>query len=215
MNNIDKMYNQLRKELIGATGESIFTLNQIAVKMKSRDSIGNLLQDWLEEWFKINSIKYSVLENTQEFPDYKLYFKNQEELSLEVKSWNFSASPAFDLANFESYIKRIEENPKILFAKYLIFGYSISAEGEIKINELYLKNIWELTGPATKRPLTIQMKEKVIYNIRPKNFTNPKITVFENPKSFLEAIRDQMNEYDKNKKDMDKWFTHITNTLSL
>lgn len=215
MINIDKMYQKLRTELIGTKGESIFTLNDISVRMKSRDSIGNLLQDWLEEWFTINNIAYSVLPNTQEFPDYIVYFEDDEPLNLEIKSWNYAAGPAFDLANFESYIKRIEEDPQILFAKYLIFGYLISDEGEIIIKELYLKNIWELTGPANKRPLTVQVKKGVIYNIRPKNFTNPNLDFFETPKSFLEAIRDQMNEYDKEKKDMTKWFNYVTKELSL
>lgn len=215
MISIERMFDKLRTELVGARGESIFTLNDIEIKMKSRDSMGNLLQDWLEEWFKKNSVRYSVLANSQEFPDYTLYFDNEEALSLEVKSWNFEASPAFDLANFESYIHRVEEDPKILFAKYLIFAYTISDEGEIIIKNIYLKNIWELTGPATKRPLTIQMKKGVIYNIRPKNFTNPDLEMFDGPMDFLQAIKDQMNEYVRDKKNMDLWLDSITSELKL
>lgn len=210
----NKMYEKLKSEIVGSKGESIFTLNEISVKMKNRDSIGNLLQDWFEEWLVENSIKYSVLSNSQEFPDYMLYFENKDVLYLEVKSWNYDASPAFDLANFEAYIDMIEETPEKLLAKYLIFAYS-SNGGEICIKNIYLKNIWELTGPATKRPLTVQVKRNIIYNIRPKNFTNPNLNMFDTPINFLNAIKEQMNIYNKEKKDMNKWFTHITNKLNL
>ena len=215
MININEMYNKLKEEVVNSKGYSIFTLNNISVKMKSRDSIGNLLQDWLEKWFDENSIKYKTLPNSQEFPDYILYFEDETPIYLEVKSWNFNASPAFDLANFEAYIDMIEETPQKLLAKYLVFTYSISTDGEICIENVFLKNIWELTGPSKKRPLTVQVKRDVIYNIRPKNFTNKELDLFETPQEFLSAVKEQMNSYNKEKKDMDNWITHITDKLNL
>lgn len=133
---------------------------------------------------------------------------NGENLLLEVKAWNALNSPAFDLANFESYIQTIEEDPLKLDAYYLIMGY-IADQGKIKINDIYLKNIWEVTGKGRNTPLTIQRKRGVIYNIRPVNFPKESANPYNDKLDFLNAIKETMVNYNTEKKDMDAWLNHV------
>ena len=204
---MDILFEKLHRELQGAEGKIEFTLNNIKKNVVSTDIIGNILQDWLPVWFDANDINYSTLNNTQEFPDYIITIDDKR-LMLEIKSWNANNTPAFDLANFESYIDTIEKDPSKLDAYYLILGY-LPDNGKIIINDIYLKKIWELTGPSTNRPLRLQVKRGVIYNIRPLNFTNPNLRPFANKLDFLVALKDTMTQYDRSEKNMDIWLDNV------
>lgn len=210
---VEEIYQMLVNEVEGSTGLTEFTLNGLSIRMTSRDSIGFLLQDWLEAWFIEKGINYSTLENTQEFPDFIIHNIDFYE-NLEIKSWNYLEGPAFDLANFESYIDMIHNDPYKLFAKYFVFGYILDADGYLTIEKIYLKNIWELTGPARLRPLTVQAKRGMIYNIRPKNFRNVNVELFRGPLEFLQAIKNTMEEYNS-EKDMVTWYDDIVRELNL
>jgi len=76
------------------------TLNHVQVVIKSTDTIGNSLQEWLEQWFSKNKIYYRSPANTQNFPDFFLSPDNSNGL-LEVKSFFAKRRPGFDIANFD------------------------------------------------------------------------------------------------------------------
>jgi len=154
--------------IYGAQGRIMMSLNGTCVQIKTTDTIGNNLQEWLAQWMLDNGIYFRRHENTQAFPDFYLSEDNNNEL-LEVKSYFASRGPAFDVANFNSYWSSIRDNPSRLDADYLIFAYDL-VDGALSVRNIYLKKVWEITGASTEYPLTCQRKSGQIYNIRPISF---------------------------------------------
>lgn len=115
------------------------------------------MQEWLKEYFDKNNIYYRENVDTQKFPDFYLSESNELNL-LEVKSFKFSGNPAFDIANFDSYCRSISKKSFWLDTDYLIFGYVIDNKGKIKIKEIWLKKIWEITGLTKDQTLIVQKK---------------------------------------------------------
>ncbi|WP_196761227.1 NgoBV family restriction endonuclease [Streptobacillus moniliformis] len=126
-----------------AKGIISFNLADINVTINTNDTVGLILQAWLKEYLNKNNILFREPSNTQEFPDFLLSHSNIENL-LEIKSFNFSKSPTFDIANFDSYCDSIKENPYRLDADYIIFGYDMEKTGIITIKDIWLKKIWEI-----------------------------------------------------------------------
>jgi len=193
MNSINELYDILKHDLIDEKGKIILNLAEISINIHSKDIIGNSLQEWLGAWFDKYNVKYRVLANTQEFPDYILIF-NGIESYLEIKTWNYDRAPAFDLANFNSYIDTLEDNPAKIDADYLILGYSTNDVG-FEIKNIFLKKIWELSGKSSVDPLKIQNKKGTIYNIRPMSFHTKPSSTFKNRLEFLEALSETKEKY--------------------
>ncbi|MEJ6348771.1 NgoBV family restriction endonuclease [Holzapfeliella sp. He02] len=189
MLNITDVYNRLKEEVKDEKGLIKFSLGSISIEIHGKDSMGNLIQEWLGHWFQKTNISYEVLENTQEFPDYLLQLDGENTTYLEIKSWNYNNSPAFDLANFDSYINSLSNNPKKIDADYLIFGYEINEQG-FKIKDIFLKKIWELEGPAKNYPVRIQVKKGVVYNLRPINFKSDNTESFATRLEFFNHLID-------------------------
>lgn len=133
----------LTSNIIGQIGSITFELGNISVKINTTDTVGITLQAWLKEYFKVNDIYYREPSNTQEFPDFYLSEDNEKNI-LEVKAFHYSKTPAFDIANFESYCDSIKEKPYRLDADYLIFGYEMNENGDISIQKLWFRKIWEI-----------------------------------------------------------------------
>ena len=144
----------------------------------------------------MHNIYFSVPNNTQEFPDFYLNPDYPNENMLEVKAFNYNASPAFDIANFESYCHSVKNKVYRLNADYLIFGYTMNFEGNIKIEKIWLKKIWEIAGNSRRYPLKTQIKRNMIYNIRPNNsFKEGKNSIFKCKEDFLFAIYKTLLDY--------------------
>lgn len=111
---------------------------------KAKDVVGNIIQEWVQGWLDKNHIEYAPSENTQMPPD---FFLNPDDLTqnlLEVKAFNRSASPGFDIADFRAYQKEIVEHPYMLHADYLIFGYDMDENGIVTIKDVWLKRFGKL-----------------------------------------------------------------------
>ncbi len=198
--NAEQFYNEIYNEVVGKTGQIIFELNGIPVTINTKDSIGHMLQDWVEAWAINNNIYLRANPSTQEFPDFYLTDSNDDDL-LEIKSFDFNASPNFDIANFETYVRSLLENPKKLDASYIVFGYLL-INGKIKIEGLWLKKIWELSTNSKDWALKIQQKQGTIYNIRPVNFISMRANIaqpFATKQDFLLAIQSVLDQYEKTK----------------
>lgn len=186
--NAQEIFTQLKATIINKVGRIVFCLGDTTVTMKTTDTVGNSIQSWLQQWFRDNDIYESEPTNTQEFPDFYLSETNPKDHMLEVKAFNYNASPAFDIANYESYVSSVAEKPYILNADYLIFGYTM-VDGDITIKELWLKKIWEIAGRSQRYPLNTQVKRDVIYNIRPNSsFKKGLPPVFSAKEDFLRAV---------------------------
>lgn len=144
-----------------------FNLAGVSVKIDTTDTVGITLQAWLKQYLTDNDIYFSEPANTQEFPDFFLDNNEAFKHMLEVKAFNYNATPAFDIANFESYCSSVKEKPYRLDADYLIFGYTMNDSGDITVKKVWLHKIWQIAGTSQRFPLKTQVKRDMIYNIRP------------------------------------------------
>lgn len=199
------IYNLLCEEIIGKTGQITFDMAGVNVVIDTTDIVGNCLQSWLKEWLQSKGIYVGVPENTQEFPDFFIARNNKFDHMLEVKSFNYKATPAFDIANYESYVKSVSEKPFRLNADYLIIGYTMDNEGIITIRDMWLKKIWEIAGTSNRFALNTQVKKNVIYNIRPNSrFKYGQQGPFSNKEQFLNAIYETQKAY-RGQEAADNW----------
>lgn len=183
------LYQTLVKEnIIGSQGLIQFSLNNISVDIKDVSVVGNILQEWLGYFMQDKNIYYREKINTQEFPDFLLdpHDNNMQNL-LEVKA--FTGSPNFDVANFSAYARSLREHAYRLDAKYLIFKYSPSDQGII-IDNIWLKNVWEICSPSARSPIKIQWKQGVPFNIRPATWHSERATYkpFKTKQDFLKSL---------------------------
>lgn len=126
-------------------GQIKFNFGDVDIIVKQKDVVGNIIQEWLQGCFEKRGIDYAPSENTQMPPD---FFLDPDDLTndlLEVKAFNRSASPGFDIADFRMNEEEIIEKPYMLNVDYLIFGYDMSDSGVVTIKDLWLKKVWEIT----------------------------------------------------------------------
>lgn len=190
------LFNHLKREL-PLHGGTTFNMGKISIDVEGKDGLGGLIEEWFGQWAK--SKNYVIFDpkksgNSQEFPDY--YVGNNQDGLLEVKSFDADGSANFDIANFESYCESLSYNPCRINTDYLIFGYKLDGS-KLKIENLWLKKIWEITCPSEKWPLKTQTKRKVIYNIRPASWysKNARFDVFSNKDDFVNALYLTQKQY--------------------
>lgn len=192
---------QLEKKV----GIITFSLAGVSVKINITDIVGRTLQAWLKQYLLNNNIYFTEPANTQEFPDFYLDSIDSHKHMLEIKAFNYNATPAFDIANFESYCSSVKEKSYRLDADYLIFGYIMNDSGEISVKKVWLHKIWQIAGKSQRFPLKTQVKRDMIYNIRPNNkFKSGKEGPFNSKEEFLLAIYETLQLY-KGKIYADNW----------
>lgn len=206
-----KIYNELVnnfriKEKIGSIE---IKLGNITAKYNGKDAIGDLLQEWLGEWFKSKNYYFRTKENTQEFPDFLLSESDSKDF-LELKTFNANASPAFDIANFDSYCSSLLTIPERIEADYLIFSYKME-NSELSIDNVWLKKVWEMTSPSGKAPIKLQVKRNQIYNIRPCTWYSQRLKFqpFTNKNDFLIAISETHNFYPQCDNYKENWLQKV------
>lgn len=199
----------VESNIYSSKGHINMTLNETTVAIKSTDTIGNNLQEWLAQWLQDNDIYHRPPVNTQNFPDFFLSESNTTDL-MEVKSYFAPRRPAFDVANFDSYWKSLVNTPYRLDADYLIFAYDMN-EGVLSIREIYLKKVWEITGKATAYSLNCQRKNGQIYNIRPNSFHSTKahIPTFACREEFIGALYKTVLGHTNKATDTKKWLEQV------
>ena len=209
--NAKEVYDDLITNVKGAQGSIYFNLAGVCLKVDGTDTVGKTIQEWLKQYLKTNDCYFREPSNTQAFPDFFLSENNDDNL-LEIKSFHYTKTPAFDIANFDSYCAKIEFEPYCLFADYLIFGYEM-INGNISIEDIWLKKIWEIAGTSERFPLKTQVKRDVIYNIRPSsNFKMGKSPVFKNEIDFLKAVEGTIKIYkgeDRSKEWKDNFYKNF------
>lgn len=192
-------------------GNITFNTAAGSIVIKEKDIIGNAIQSWLASWLNSNGVSFALPPSTQSFPDYIINPNTSYQENLEVKSWYGPASPAFDIANFESYIDTLQRDPSKLDTDYLIFKYDIDIHGNIRIDEVFFKKIWEITCPSESYALKTQVKRGVIYNIRPASWysTRAKYSPFYTRRDFVQALSDTLVAYRGNSAYTINWYATI------
>lgn len=201
-----QLFSELKElQLDKEVGIITFNLAGVSVKINTTDTVGITLQAWLKQYLINHKIYFSEPANTQEFPDFYLDDKDSYKHMLEIKAFNYNATPAFDIANFESYCSSVKEKPYRLDADYLIFGYVMDENGDITVKKVWLHKIWQIAGKSQRFPLKTQVKRDMIYNIRPNNeFKSGKEGPFKSKDDFLLAIYETLQLY-KGKAYADEW----------
>ncbi len=203
-------------DLIGKTGVINFTLKDLTIAIESRDTVGNLIQDWLVQWMKREKILFDVNPSSQTFPDIYLNVDDRKKDLLEIKTFDFNRGAGFDLANFESYCSSLLTNAYRLDSDYLIIGYRMNGS-QITIENIWLKKIWQISGGSGAYPIKVQEKKQVIYNLRPINWYSERSTfkAFNNKEEFLKALYETRYQYSKTHHDNSHWLKNILKIVSI
>lgn len=208
----EQVFHKLTKEykIIGEVGNIKFTIKDLSIVIKTKDTVGNLLQEWLKAWLLQSDIDFEENTNSQTFPDFLLDRADHKKGLLEVKSFDFDRGPGFDLANFDSYCNSLLSHAYRIDSDYLIMAYQMD-DGIISIKDVWLKKIWELACPSSTYPLKVQEKKSVIYNIRPSIWYSEraKFKPFESKEEFLTALNNTRYEYPQTRHSNGHWLRNV------
>ena len=210
----EEVYEKLLNDdkILTKKGQISFQLGDISIIVKQKDVVGNIMQEWVEGWLKKNGIDYA-LDNSQMPPDFYLDPDDRKKNLLEIKAFNYKASPAFDIADFTMYEQEVKEKPWMLDVTYLIFGYAMSDDGVVTIKRMWKQKVWEITRPMlsgknkTPWPLNLQIKKGKVHKIRPgKWYTKPRqFKMYETKEDFLSAIEETVYQNVDTRSDGPDW----------
>jgi len=183
-------------------------LNGISVICRQHDTVGNLLQEWLCNYLRHKGIYFRMPEG-QKFPDFYLSESNLTGL-CEMKAYLYPRSPAFDVANFQTYVRSLREHPERLDTDYLIVNYT-AAGGKIGVKQMWVKKVWNITGPAEGYALKCQRKNGQLVNIRPATWTatRSKFPPFNDPVLFLRAIHSTIQNETNRRSEAKQWLDAV------
>ena len=197
-----QVYDKLVYEdkILELKGQIKFFMGDVDIIVKQKDVLGNIIQEWLQGWLDKREIEYAPSENTQMPPDFFLNPDDKCTNLLEVKAFNRSASPGFDIADFRMYEEEIIEKPYMLDVDYLIFGYDMSDDGVVTVKDLWIKKVWEITRRMDDWAINLQVKQGVVHKIRPGVWYSTKknnIPMFRCLEDFLSAIEETVYQNPK------------------
>ena len=212
MTKAQNIFNKLKEMgIVGATGKITMSMLGVSFELSGKSALGDILQEWLKNWLDTEHIYYRVNSNSQEPPDFFLSDTDAVDL-LEIKVFDYAASPNFDVANFDTYIRAILDKPYKIDADYLIIGYELN-DSNLVIKQIWLKKIWEICRSSKKFPINTQCKQGKIYNIRPATWyaSDPTFPAFQTRKQFIEALNDTVNVYEhlSNEISKDTWLSCV------
>ena len=205
-----KVFEKLLDEdkLLEIEGQIKFFLGDVDIIVKQKDVVGNIIQEWLQGWMDKRGIKYALNDNTQMPPDFFLNPDDKTSDLLEVKAFNRSASPGFDIADFRMYEEEIIEKPYMLNVDYLIFGYDMSDNGIVTIKDFWLKKVWEITRRMDGWSINLQVKQGVVHKIRPGVWYSDRpgnIPMFKSMEDFIAAIEEAVYQNPKTHESAATW----------
>lgn len=223
-----KLYKLVQTE-IPSNGELYVKIGDVNFSPDMVDIVGGVIEVWVGKLIRKMGYYIRRQKESQKFPDYYLQRDEYTKGLLEIKAFNMYKglnkdgskrliAPAFDLANFYSYVDTLKTESYKLNAHYLIFGYEWIGRGKFVIRKVWLYKITDLVGvdhsDEAKTNITgIQKKRGDFYNIRPLNFNSVKNergidNAAGNKKELIKAIYQTLMK--GNKKDMYiKWASEV------
>ncbi len=210
------LYELLKQNgIVNAQGLVSLSLLGVELNINDKGATGNLLQEWLGEWMNLNGVYNRANPHTQKFPDFYLSDDNYTEL-LEVKTFDYAKTPNFDVAQFDAYTRSLRTEAYRLDADYLILGYSLS-NGVIKINDIWIKKIWEITCGSAEYAIRTNVKQGKIHNVRPYNFKSMSrgAQPFNSRVAFLNAIKDTIAKYKNDPAEAEQWLLDVLASYEL
>lgn len=206
----EQIYDNLvnKDRIFDLKGQIRFFLGDVNIVVRQKDVVGNIIQEWLQGWLDKRNIEYALSDNTQMPPDFFLDPDNKTKGLLEVKAFNRSASPGFDIADFRMYADEIIDKPYMLDVDYLIFGYEMSPDGTVTIKDLWLKKVWQITRRMEGWAINLQVKQGVVHKIRPGVWYSSKkgnIPMFTCLEDFVSAIEETVYQNPKTHENAAGW----------
>lgn len=190
--------------VVGSKGTITFQLGTITAALETKDIVGGAIQEWFGRWMGENKIAFTT-RNSQTFPDFII---NDTEY-LEVKCFNWEGGgPAFDIANFGSYVESLSMDAKRLNSDYLVIAYSMNGS-DIKIEDAWWRKVWEITGPSMTNIIEVQVKRGMPYNLRPKKFYAPAAKVFSDASEFLKALDQAASKFGHPEAHTSEWLNNV------
>lgn len=186
---IKEIFEDLKSEAIGLHFKAIMDIQGIDISLEKANVVGNIMQEWLEGWLKKNGIEYLANPNTQMPPDLYLDPEDLTNNLLEVKAFNYEATPAFDIADPVAYLQELERHPYMLNSYYIIFGYVMDeSTGTVIIKDMWLKYVWEITAPTKKTAMSVGGNAHKIRPTKWYNLTKRSKKLFESKEDYLSAF---------------------------
>lgn len=208
----EELFDKLTKEykIIGEKGSINFTLKDLSISIETKDTVGNLLQEWIKAWLKKEDIQFEENSNSQKFPDFYLNLADKKVGLLEIKSFDWDRGPGFDLANFDSYCNSLLTDAYRIDSNYLLIAYQMQS-GSLSIKNVWLKKIWELSCPSGTYPIKVQEKKSVIYNLRPGIWYSERNTYkpFNTKEEFLSALNETRYQYPQTRHSNGHWLKNV------
>ena len=225
MNNIKKIFNNLKLDLANSKlkGKITISLAGIDVVITGKDAVGNMLEEWFFKWATLNGHKLEKTNKSQKFPDYFVPEDSGNKSLLDIKSFNIKENPAFDMADAYAFLEMLLNDISKIDANYIIFGYSLDDKGNLIIENIWCKKIWEAVGKSKKNHITCQIRtpkgkdhsEGRLQKIRPYHFhkSRSKKKKFNTLLEFLETLQ-KLLDYNKGTKSIySDWLTKIKKLL--
>lgn len=200
------------ESLLHQKGGIYFKLGSVEIEVRQRDVVGNILQEWLAGWLSKQDIYHAPNPNSQMPPDFFLDPEGERDGLLEVKAFNRSASPGFDIADFAMYEREICVKPWMLYVDYLIFGYDMSETGVVTVKDLWLKKVWQITRPMGDWALNLQVKNGRVHKMRPGVWFSDKkgnIPMFSSLEDFISAVEQTVYQNPQTRDDSAKWLSNF------
>lgn len=198
----EEIYERLTNEyhIKEVSGYIRFNLGTHEMIVTTKDVVGNIVENWVKDWLRENDIDFEPNPSTQTKPDIFINPGNHTTGLLEIKAFDYSASPNFDIADFKGLAKELLVRPYLLDVKALIFGYIMDEEtGEVVIRDIWLKDIWEIARPSDKWPINVQYKNQIISKVRPATWYSRsgrcKYRTFDAKEDFLSAFEETLYTY--------------------
>lgn len=156
--------DRLCKSFVGKKIYLTACFNGRSLPIMNPNLVGDLLEDIFYPFYK-DAFPDFEKGPRQESPD---FFVHGQEFQFEQKV--FYESPGFDISNFTSLVHQMSKPgglvKKLFKTKYLVYEYSID-EGAFVIKKFWMLNIWNLPTYDNTYPISMQVKKKMWYNIRP------------------------------------------------
>lgn len=214
INTLKELYEFSKEALEGQNGTISVTFANRNHVYAGNDVIGSCLQEWLPDWFEYLGVDIKPGSGTQKFPDFIANFTDAE-YAIEVKAWNINNSPAFDLANFQSFLETTYSSPGKLNAQYFVLGYKPIEDGfsqGFTVQKIFLKHIWEITAPTAKYPIGLQVKRGNPYAMRPFNFYKKPDGGFSSKQEFVLAVKEAFELFPNPALDFnpDTWYKKVS-----
>lgn len=211
---LNDLYELTKERLEGQHGAITITFANRNHVYTGNDVIGNCLQEWLPDWFRFLGVNIQPGSGTQVFPDFVANFNN-EEYDVEVKAWNINNAPAFDLANFYSFLETTYSSPGKINAQYFILAYKPDDDGfsqGFTVQKVFLKHIWEITSSSRNYPICLQVKKGNPYAMRPFNFYRNPEGSFNSKLDFLTAVKEAFEMFPNTSLSFtpDEWYQRVS-----